>query len=384
MAGIYLHIPFCRQACSYCDFHFSTNRKRQGDVVYALVQEIKARSDFFVAGTAIETVYFGGGTPSLLTESELGIIFSQLHQHFEIHKEAEITLEANPDDLEIPLLRALQRQGVNRLSIGIQSFRDADLKLLNRSHDAHRALQCVRAAQDSGIENISVDLIYGIPGCSPADWTANLDQVLALKVPHISAYGLTVEEKTLLDHQVRKGAVQLPDDAAYEGQYFQLIDRLQVAGYRHYEISNFALAGRESRHNTSYWKGLPYLGLGPSAHSFDGRTRSWNVANNAQYLRRITAGESPVAQAETLSPREQLNEMLMVQLRLGEGLDLQVLKDRFDFDLLAVEEAAIHRYLDAAYMEQVAGRLRLTPRGQMVSDSIISELFQVADEAHEN
>lgn len=379
MAGIYLHIPFCSQACSYCDFHFSTNLSRLDAMADALLAEIGLQKGYFPAQTTIDTIYFGGGTPSLLPDKWLGQIMDALRENFRLATTAEITLEANPDDLSRTKLRELHAMGVNRLSIGIQSFSDADLRLLNRSHDAQQADRAVKSAQDIGIDNITIDLIYGIPGSGTKVWEANVAQAVALAVPHVSAYALTVEEKTQLHHQIAQGKITPEPDSTHEAQYFHLIDRLGEAGIVQYELSNFARAGHRSRHNSAYWRGVPYLGLGPSAHSFDGAQRSWNVANNAAYLRAIAQGQPATASTETLTDRDQYNEYLMTQLRIVDGLDLHHVQSRWGINLLADAEDAVQSWVSAGLMVHQNSRLRLTRHGFMVSDAIIRELFRIED-----
>jgi oxygen-independent coproporphyrinogen III oxidase len=375
VAGIYLHIPFCRKACSYCDFHFSTSLQKADEMGEALLTEITLQRDYFEGRPMVETVYFGGGTPSLVPAAHLGRILDLLRETWSVAGDAEVTLEANPDDLSTRKLREFQAMGINRLSVGVQSFHDPDLLLLRRSHDAQQADRSIKAAQDAGFENITLDLIYGIPGSGMQQWRANVDQAIGLQVPHVSAYALTVEEKTLLHRQIAKGIVTPEPDQAHEAQYFHLIDRLGEAGILQYELSNFAREGFRSRHNGGYWKGVPYLGLGPSAHSFQEGVRAWNVANNAAYLRALEEGRLAVANTERLSDRDQLNEHLMTQLRTVEGLDMKYLGDRWGLDLL--EEEALMRWREAGIVVVDGGRLRLARQGWMVSDAVIRDLFRV-------
>ncbi|MFN8393271.1 MAG: radical SAM family heme chaperone HemW [Bacteroidia bacterium] len=377
MAGIYLHIPFCHQACSYCDFHFSTNLKRVEDMAIAIEQEAVLRSGYLQGKPLFETIYFGGGTPSILPSARLGSILDRLRELFLVAENAEVSLEANPEDLSQAKLRELHAMGINRLSVGIQSFSNADLKLLNRNHDAQQADRCVKAAQDLGIENITIDLIYGIPGSGMKQWHENVSQAIGLQVPHVSAYALTVEEKTLLHHQVSKGLLSPEPDSAHESQYFHLIDRLGEAGILQYELSNFARPGFRSRHNGAYWQGIPYLGLGPSAHSFDGESRCWNAPNNAQYLRAIADGKSAIAQTETLTDRDQLNEYIMTHLRIVEGIDLGLMRERWGHDLLSLHEEEIEEWTAEGLVRIEDSHFRLTRHGFMVSDAIIRELFWV-------
>lgn len=377
MAGIYLHIPFCRQACSYCDFHFSTNRSRQDDMVRALLAEARLYADFFEEGSSIDTVYFGGGTPSLLTADQIRELLSTLHDLFFVSRDAEITLEANPDDLDRPHLEAMRSAGINRLSIGVQSFSEADLKSMRRSHNAAQAHDAIRDARSAGFDNISLDLIYGIPGSSMAQWQANVQQALDLGPQHLSAYALTVEPQTLLHDQVGKGFVALPEDAAYHQQFFHLIDALEAAGWEHYELSNFARPGFRSRHNSSYWKGVPYLGLGPSAHSYRNPQRAWNLRNNAAYLRSIAEGGKGLRESETLSPRDRLNEYLMTHFRKAEGVDLDLLQSEWNFDLMEGEREALEVFQQNGWMAREGNMLVLSREGKMMSDAIVRELFQV-------
>ncbi|MBN8785922.1 MAG: radical SAM family heme chaperone HemW [Terrimonas sp.] len=328
MAGIYIHIPFCKQACLYCNFHFSTTLKQKNDLIDALLKEI-AMTASFAAGETIETIYFGGGTPSLLSSDELRSIFSLLHSKFIIADNAEITLEANPDDITPQNLARWKQTGINRLSIGIQSFFEEDLKWMNRAHNAEQALQCIAEAQQAGFNNLSVDLIYGTPTLTDENWKYNVDRVLQLQVPHISCYALTVEPKTALQQFISKHKMQDVDPDQQARQFLQLIYWLNNAGYEHYEISNFSLPGRRSRHNTAYWQGKTYYGFGPSAHSFNGiNTRSWNIANNALYIKSINQDILPVEQ-ETLTETQQLNEYIMTSLRTMEGIDLIKIKNGF-------------------------------------------------------
>jgi len=372
MAGIYLHIPFCRQACHYCNFHFSTSLRHKNDFIVALLREMEARKDY-IAGEEIATIYFGGGTPSLLTEEELGRMLDRLHALFAIAPGAEITLEANPDDMATPgRLASWQRQGINRLSIGVQSFFDEDLRLMNRVHNARQAADSIRSAQEAGLDNISIDLIYGTPGLSDQRWEKNVEQALRLNIPHLSCYALTVEPRTALDTMIRqhkKEDVQ-PDDQAR--QFLLLMELLATAGYEHYEISNFSLPGRRSRHNTAYWQGNPYLGLGPSAHSYDGlSSRQWNVANNAIYIQ----NDLPPSEKEILTPVQQLNEYIMISLRTMEGCHLDHVTRRFGEEKAAVLRRQAERYIRDGKIIMQDHRLILTREGKLLADGIAADLF---------
>ncbi len=382
MSGLYLHIPFCKQACHYCDFHFSTSLGLKERFVEALIKEMALRRQYLPdAGEALQTIYFGGGTPSLLTSAELARIFDAIHANFMVSPQAEITLEANPDDLSPAKLAELATSPVNRLSIGLQSFHEPHLRLMNRAHSAQESGQAVRAAQAAGFENISVDLIYGVPAASHAIWEDDLAHLLALNVPHVSAYALTIEPDTAFGRRLRKGTFVAPPEEFVARQFETLLTTLRGHGYEQYEISNFCQPGRESRHNANYWRGVPYLGLGPSAHSFDGRRRQYAVANNPQYVAAVLErGEVP-ATVEQLSPLDQANEYLLTTLRTSRGCDLAHLRDALGLDLLA-ERADYLASLTGQGMATLEGDvLRLTDAGKLLADHITLELFAEAPAA---
>ena len=379
MPGLYLHIPFCKQACHYCDFHFSTSRALQGQFVAALLKEMELRKDYLPTPAApLETIYFGGGTPSLLTGAELSRIFAAINLNFNVSPQAEITLEANPDDLTAAKLAELAASPVNRLSIGLQSFHEPHLRLMNRAHSAPESSQAVRRAQAAGFENISVDLIYGVPAAGHAIWEEDLTQLLALRVPHVSAYALTIEPGTAFGRRLQKGTFAAPPEEFVARQFELLLARLRAQGYEQYEISNFCRPGRESRHNANYWRGVPYLGLGPSAHSFDGRSRQFAVANNPQYVAAVLErGEVP-ATVERLTPLDQANEYLLTTLRTSRGCDLAHLRDALGLNILA-ERAEYLQSLTAQGMATLHGDvLRLTDAGKLLADHITLELFAAA------
>jgi len=382
MPGLYLHIPFCKQACHYCDFHFSTSLGLKGQFVDALVREMALRQHYLPDPAApLETIYFGGGTPSLLTGAELARIFEAIHAHFPVSPQAEITLEANPDDLSPAKLAELAASPVNRLSIGLQSFHEPHLRLMNRAHSAQESGQAVRAAQAAGFENISVDLIYGVPAASHAIWEEDLASLFALNVPHVSAYALTIEPDTAFGRRLRKGTFVAPPEEFVASQFEIMLRQLRAHGYEQYEISNFCRSGRESRHNSNYWRGVPYLGLGPSAHSFDGRSRQYAVANNPQYVAAVLErGEVP-ATFEQLSPLDQANEYLLTTLRTSHGCDLAHLRDALGLNLLA-DRADYLASLVAQGMAVLDGHtLRLTDAGKLLADHITLELFADAPAA---
>ena len=382
MPGLYLHIPFCKQACHYCDFHFSTSLGLKGQFVEALVQEMALRQHYLPDPSApLETIYFGGGTPSLLTGKELARIFEAIYQNFNVSPQAEITLEANPDDLSPAKRAELAASPINRLSIGLQSFYEPHLRLMNRAHSAQESGQAVRAAQAAGFENISVDLIYGVPAPSHDIWQEDLARLFALNVPHVSAYALTIEPDTAFGRRLKKGTFVAPPEEFVASQFERLLSQLRANGYEQYEISNFCQPGRESRHNSSYWRGVPYLGLGPSAHSFDGRSRQYAVANNPQYVAAVLErGEVP-ATVEQLSPLDQANEYLLTTLRTSRGCDLAYLRDTLGLNLLA-ERADYLASLTAQGMTTLEGDvLRLTDAGKLLADHITLELFADAPAA---
>ena len=376
MPGLYLHIPFCKQACHYCDFHFSTSMGLKGQFVEALVKEMDLRRTYLPDPTApLETIYFGGGTPSLLTGEELGRIFDAIQANFQVAPQAEITLEANPDDLTADKLAVLAASPVNRLSIGLQSFHEPHLRLMNRAHSAQESGQAVRRAQAAGFENISVDLIYGVPAAGHGIWEADLGQLFELGVPHVSAYALTIEPGTAFGHRLQKGTFVAPPEEFVAQQFEILLAQLRTHGYEQYEISNFCQPGRESRHNSNYWRGVPYLGLGPSAHSFDGRSRQYAVANNPQYVAAVLErGEVP-ATTEHLSPLDQANEYLLTTLRTSRGCDLRHLRDNLGLNLLADRADYLGSLLTQGMATLDDEVLRLTDAGKLLADHITLALF---------
>jgi oxygen-independent coproporphyrinogen-3 oxidase len=375
MAGIYLHIPFCRQACTYCNFHFSTSLKQKDALLEALFKEIQLQKDW-LQGEQIETVYLGGGTPSLLSADELNRIFDALFKTFNVATLRECTLEANPDDLSVPYLRALKQTPVDRLSIGIQSFREEDLQYMNRAHTAQQSDYALKAAQDIGYTNLSIDLIYGTPGLSDEAWLDNIQKMAALDIPHFSAYALTVEEGTALHHAISKKAATPVDAAQSAAQAEQLMEEAASLGYEQYEISNFAKPGCYAVHNTSYWQGKPYLGLGPSAHSFDGqRIRQWNIANNALYIKSIlTEGKVPFEQ-EQLSAVQRLNEYIMTSLRTMWGCDLDKVEREWGSDYRTILANEAQAFAEDGRLEVLDSVLRLTNKGKLFADGIAAELF---------
>lgn len=369
MSGIYIHIPFCKQACHYCDFHFSTSMKLKADLIHALLKELELRKDY-LKEEKLSSIYFGGGTPSLLSFEELSAIFDKIRQFFSVEENAEITLEANPDDLSAAKLEMLKDTPVNRLSIGIQSFSDQDLQFMNRAHNSKEAHQCVELAQKYGFENLTVDLIYGSPTTSDEQWIKNIDRLYEYDIPHLSCYCLTVEPKTALAHFVKTGKAADVDDEQASRQFNILMDKMEARGYEHYEISNFAKPGRHAIHNSNYWRGEAYLGVGPSAHSYDRQSRQWNVANNSKYIKAIEEGVLPF-EKEDLTPEQRYNEYVMTGLRTKWGVEL----DRIDpaFQPHFLREAAT--YLEEGKIEKKGKAFVLTRAGKHLADRIAMELF---------
>jgi oxygen-independent coproporphyrinogen-3 oxidase len=372
MAGIYIHIPFCKKACHYCNFHFSTAKGQVPAMVNAIRREAALNRSYISEN--IQTIYFGGGTPSLLSEEEIRSIINDIHTLFTVVDDAEITLEANPDDIHIENLRSWKQSGVNRLSIGVQSFFEEDLQWMNRAHNAAQAMNAVKLAQQEGFHNITIDLIYGTPGLTDEKWKQNIETVLRLDVPHLSCYALTVEPKTALAKMI--ATHQSADvDADKQARHFSILTQcLSAAGFEHYEISNFALPGFRSRHNSSYWQGKPYLGLGPSAHSFNRKSRQWNIANNSLYVTAIEKGEVPFEE-ELLTETQRLNEYIMTSLRTVEGMSLsKIAADFGDAGALSIEQAA-QKHIDLGHLKKVNDVLQLTAEGKFLADGIAADLF---------
>lgn len=406
MPGIYIHIPFCKQACHYCDFHFSTSLQNKDLMLDSILKEIELRKDYFENGTntnrhspeggnltpnsietitalvgvptnkstdTIETIYFGGGTPSLLSSDEINRIINQLSNHFQIATDTEITLEANPDNLDKQTLKSLKQTPVNRLSIGIQSFYDDDLKLMNRAHNSDMALRCVPDAADAGFSQITIDLIYALPKLSNEMWIHNLEIAFALPINHLSCYCLTIEPRTALADMVKKNKVIIPDDEQAAQQFQLLVDLSANAGFTQYEISNFCRDNKFSKHNSNYWRGESYLGIGPSAHSYNGVSRQWNVANNNQYIQSINESVVPF-NIETLTPNQHYNEYILTSLRTIWGVELSKLETHGeqykDFFL-----NHITKKLEEKTVQQHEGIYTLTQKGKLFADKIAADLF---------
>jgi len=375
MSGIYIHIPFCRKACHYCNFHFSTTQQSRTAMATAIAEEAMIRKDFI--NEPVSTIYFGGGTPSLLTAQELMLMMDSFSAQFSITPDAEITLEANPDDISTDKLSEWKDAGINRLSIGIQSFFEEDLQWMNRAHNAQQANDCIQLAQDAGFHNLSIDLIYGTPGLSNEKWIDNIERAISLNIPHLSCYALTVEPNTALDTLIQKGTKANVDQHSQAIHFDLLSNRLEAAGYEHYEISNFARPGFRSRHNSSYWQGKPYLGLGPSAHSFNGSIRQWNISNNALYLKSIEQGIVP-AEKEQLTDEQQLNEYIMTSLRTMEGCSLEWIEKKWGKKNVTAILQAAQKYVQETSLRLSDNRLILTKKGKFLADGIAADLFQLS------
>ena len=371
MAGLYIHIPFCKQACHYCDFHFSTNQGTRTILAQAIASELKLQSDY-LSGELIETIYFGGGTPSLLSDKELEIIFSAIYTNFQLATAPEITLEANPDDLTRQKLVELKSIGVNRLSIGIQSFDDTVLTFFNRAHSATEALQCVALSREVGFDNLSLDLIYSIPGQDLTGWKKNIEQAISLQPEHISAYSLTVEDKTVFGHRQKKGTLKPLEERESIENFEVLIDSLVLAGFEQYEISNFCKPGYYSKHNSSYWKQKKYLGVGPSAHSYNFESRQSNISNNSQYTKSINSGTVP-CEIEILNKENKINEYIFTTLRTQWGCDIEYLKKELGYDLL--QSKVLKMLLEKQFINLENKVLTLTRSGKFLADQIALDLF---------
>ncbi len=372
MAGIYIHIPFCKQACHYCDFHFSTSLKNKDALIKSILIEIDNRADKWQNHT-FETIYFGGGTPSIVEVADIAMILKKIEQKFNISTSPEITLEGNPDDFTNTKTKAFQQLGINRLSIGIQSFFEEDLIKLNRSHTANQAEKAIKNAQNAGIYNLTIDLIYGIPQMSNEKWLQNIQKAIDFNIPHISAYALTVEQNTVLYYQIKNSIFPPLSDKQSSEQFDLLRKTLMANDFLHYEVSNFGKKAFLSKHNTNYWKNVPYLGLGPSAHSFDGQKRRWNISNNAKYIKDI---EGNYFEEEVLSKTDLFNEMIMTGLRTMWGVDLESI-GQIDNSLLEYLTDNSKKHIDNQNLFLKKNHLIANPTSLFLIDGIISDLFKL-------
>jgi oxygen-independent coproporphyrinogen-3 oxidase len=379
MSGIYIHIPFCKQACNYCDFHFSTSMKKKEDMVLAIAKEIAMRKnelefpDSARNDNQIETIYFGGGTPSVLTNDEINFLISEVYKNYNVVENPEITLEANPDDLSAERLFELSKSPINRLSIGVQSFFEDDLKMMNRAHNSVEAKKCLEEATKY-FDNISLDLIYGVPGMSNEKWKHNIETALSFGIPHISSYALTVEPKTALSKLIQTGKVAKPNDEVASAHFMILVETLENNGFIHYELSNFGKENYFSKNNSAYWLGKKYIGVGPSAHSYDGVSRSWNISNNSLYLKSIQDNQLP-NEVEVLSVSDRYNEYIMTGLRTIWGVSLDRIEKEFGTDYLVYLKKQAEKFLsdELVYIEN--NILRPTAKGKFLTDGIASDLF---------
>lgn len=372
MAGIYIHIPFCKQACHYCDFHFSTSLKKKDEMLSAIKKELLLRKAE-LNSEVIETIYFGGGTPSILETVEINDLIQTVYNLYDVCNDPEITLEANPDDLDNNTILKLAESKVNRLSIGIQSFYNKDLALMNRAHNADEAITCLEIAIQH-FDNMSIDLIYGIPDMNNERWLSNIQKVIDLGIPHISCYALTVEERTALNKLIKKGVIPSPKEEVAHSHFMLLIDKLRKEGYIHYELSNFAKPDYYSKNNSAYWLGKKYLGIGPSSHSFDGIHRSWNIANNSLYIKQIEQGVLP-REIEDLTISDRYNEYVMTGLRTIWGVDLKRVEKEFGVEFFNYLNKESKRFLQDGLMSLEDNILTITDKGKFLSDGIASDLF---------
>ena len=376
MAGIYLHIPFCKQACHYCDFHFSTSLQLKNSLLESLSKEILSRKNE-IQNAKIATIYFGGGTPSILEIDELKKLIEILFVNYEVDDGVEITLEANPDDLTRKKIRELKNSGVNRLSIGVQSFFDEDLKYMNRVHNAAMSERSIKASQDAGFENISIDLIYGTPTLTNENWKNNLRKSMSFCIPHLSCYALTVEDKTPLASLIKRKKLELVDDSTIADHFMIMTEILNQHGFGQYEISNFSMPGFRSKHNSSYWEGKPYIGFGPGAHSFNGiNKRRWNISNNPQYIHQINAGET-YFEEETLTERDQYNEFIMTKIRLIDGIPLKEIEKNFGSEYKRYLLNRVGTWKRDTYFLH-NDSINLTNGGKIISDQLAADLFIIS------
>jgi oxygen-independent coproporphyrinogen-3 oxidase len=372
MSGIYIHIPFCKQACHYCDFHFSTSMKKKDEMVLALAKEIIMRKSEF-GNDVVETIYFGGGTPSVLSNEEINFLISEVYKNYNVSENPEITLEANPDDLSSERILELSKSPINRLSIGIQSFYEEDLKMMNRAHNSAEAKKCLEEATKY-FDNISLDLIYGIPGLTDEMWKQNIETALSFGIPHISSYALTVEPKTALRKLIDTGKIAEPQDEVASNHFMILVETLQKNGFIHYELSNFGKENYFSRNNSAYWLGKKYIGIGPSAHSYDGEKRGWNIANNSLYLKSIQENILPI-ETEILSKTDRYNEYIMTGLRTIWGVSLERIEKEFGLDYLDYLQKQSRKFLNDDLLSIENNILKPTAKGKFLTDGIASDLF---------
>lgn len=373
MAGIYIHIPFCKQACHYCDFHFSTSFKYKEELLLALHKELILRKSY-LKDQPIESIYLGGGTPSLLSGSEISHLLDTIYTHFNVAPSPEITIEANPDDLTKEKVREFRESLINRFSIGVQSFFEEDLRWMNRAHNAQEAESAIKRVQDAGFENITADLIYGYPLLTNLKWISNIQHIIDLNIPHLSAYSMTIEPQTALASFINKGIQKPMNEGQSADQFLILTDMITNNGFEQYEISNYARNEQYSKHNTNYWKGVPYLGIGPSAHSFNGTSRQWNIANNPKYIKAIMKNEVPM-ETEMLTEADKFNEYIMTSLRTKWGIDTHYLNQHFPSEFMQAMNEYLPKYIEEEKIKQERSIYTLTQKGKLLADQIASEFF---------
>jgi oxygen-independent coproporphyrinogen III oxidase len=376
MAGIYFHIPWCRKVCIYCDFHFTVSMKNKDELIKCMLSEMQIQKDY-LANEPVQTIYFGGGTPSVLDPGEIRKIIDRTGTLFPVSENPEITLEANPDDMSLPYLRELRSAGINRLSIGVQSFFDDDLKWMNRRHDAEMSVKSIENSARAGFDNISIDLIYGLPGLDTEKWEKNLEIAFSTGIKHLSAYHLTLEDKTVYSHRIKKGVLREPDETMGLKQYEMVMDRAAEKGYIHYEISNFCRPEYMSRHNTSYWLQEAYLGIGPSANSYTRYSRQWNIRNNSKYIEEINRGVIPCS-SETLTTVDRYNEYVLTSLRTHWGADTDKIAQEFGPACLEHFLLGSSKPLNEGKLEKSGSNYTISRKGKFFADGIISDLFLVS------
>ncbi|MGB2341740.1 MAG: radical SAM family heme chaperone HemW [Flavobacteriaceae bacterium] len=373
MASVYFHVPFCKQACHYCNFHFSTSLKNKNLLLKAMLRELELRKAEFSKTERVNSIYFGGGTPSLLSAIEIKMMIDAVKTNFDLASEVEITLEMNPDDDRQNYLKELKEVGINRLSIGVQSFFDDELKLMNRAHSADEAFLLLNKVREL-FDNFSLDLIYGIPLSNLEKWKKNIELALRFEPNHISSYALTIEPKTVLSHQVKKQQVEVLDDDEILAQFNFLMDRLENEGYEHYELSSFGKPNFQSVNNSAYWSGKSYLGIGPSAHSFDGNTRSWNISNNAKYINGISTNR-PFIEREILNEIDRYNEYLMTGLRTKNGISLSYIEDKFGLRYKELLEKEAQNHITSQMLYWDGDVLKVSRKAKFLVDGLASDLF---------
>jgi oxygen-independent coproporphyrinogen-3 oxidase len=373
MAGVYIHIPYCKKLCFYCDFYHVIRPENASRYIDALLKEISLRHEY-LGNDSLSTIYFGGGTPSVLSVNDISAILNEIYRYFVVDDACEITIEMNPDDVTIEYIKDLKKLGINRISLGIQSWRDSDLKMLNRRHDASGAERSLKNVLGGGFENVTIDLIYGIPGMSLADWTANLDKTFSFDIKHLSAYHLTIEKGTVFGQMLEKGLLKEVDEELSVSLFNILTEKAEKAGFIHYEISNFGKKGFFSLHNSNYWKQVSYVGFGPSAHSFNGYSRQWNISDIKSYIKAINSGKE-FFEREELDTKTRFNEYIMTSLRTMWGIDLDFVEKVFEKEGYDYVINLSGKFISYGLMKREKNSLVLSNQGKMISDNIISEFI---------